>query len=102
MAMAARHKTMPIQKIGEWWIGRRSLVSRFRSSSHFAEPRFELRNRKDTSKPLIKCGFGSEVRMTNPRATMMRTSKPPHWQLVPFHHLVGNAERRCRLASEGI
>jgi hypothetical protein len=25
------------------------LVSRFRSSSHFAELRFELRNRKDTS-----------------------------------------------------
>ncbi len=28
---------------------REQLVSRFRSSSHFSEPRFELRNRKDTS-----------------------------------------------------
>src|SRR5579872_2500387 len=28
------------------------LVSRFRSSYHFSEPRFELRNRKDTSKPI--------------------------------------------------
>jgi hypothetical protein len=46
---------------------------------------------------LIKCGFGSEVRITNPRAAMTRTSEPPHWQLVPCHHLVGNTERRCRL-----
>jgi AraC-like DNA-binding protein len=28
---------------------REQVVSRFRSSSHFSEPRFELRNRKDTS-----------------------------------------------------
>jgi hypothetical protein len=31
----------------------RQLVSRFRSSSAFAAPRYELRNRKDTSKPMI-------------------------------------------------
>jgi hypothetical protein len=27
--MAAKHRTIPIQKIGEWWIGRRSRVSGF-------------------------------------------------------------------------
>src|SRR6185437_8652030 len=40
--------TTPLRR----WAGF-ALVSRFRSSSHFAEPRFELRNRKDTSKLLI-------------------------------------------------
>src|ERR1700734_1048099 len=37
----------------------------------------ELRNQRDTSKLLISCGFGSEVRMRGCRQTM-RTSEPPH------------------------
>jgi hypothetical protein len=40
-------------------------VSRFRSSHHFAEPRFEL-----LENLLIQCGFGSEVRMNEPAAQM--------------------------------
>jgi hypothetical protein len=32
-----------------------------------AEPRFELRNRKDTGKPIDLVGLGSEVRLTSPR-----------------------------------
>jgi hypothetical protein len=44
---------------------------------------YELRNRKDTSKLLIWCGFGSEVRMDELAVAMMRPSEPPHRNLFP-------------------
>jgi hypothetical protein len=46
-------------------VGIGPLVSRFRFASICGDLVCELRNRKDTSKLLFWCGFGSEVRMTN-------------------------------------
>src|SRR5262249_36445988 len=45
--------------------GRRSLVSRFRSSHHCAAASFATSESKDTSNSLIWCGFGSEVRISD-------------------------------------
>jgi hypothetical protein len=53
-------------------------VSRFRSSSHFAEPHFEPRNRKDTSKPIDLVWLWFRSPHSELAATMMRTSEPPH------------------------
>ena len=55
-------------------------MSRFRSSSRFAEPHFELRNRKDTSKPIdiVRLWFRSQH--DEPAAATMRTPEPPHYR----------------------
>src|SRR5581483_1498887 len=60
-------------KIDAW------LVSRFRSSQLFTEPRFELRNRKDTSKPidLVWLWFrSSHLRTRGTNDANFRTSTP--------------------------
>ena len=57
-----------------------ALVSRFRSSSPFAEPRFELRNRKDTSKSMDLVWLWFRSPHNEPAATMLRTSEPPHYR----------------------
>src|SRR3984885_9994401 len=56
----------------------RTLVSRFRSSQHFTEPRFELRNRKDTSKPIDLVWLWFRSPHNEFAASLMRTSEPPH------------------------
>jgi hypothetical protein len=57
---------------------RGTLVSRFRSSQHFSEPRFELRNRKDTSKPIDLVWLWFRSPHDQPAAQKMRTSEPPY------------------------
>src|SRR5579872_6586229 len=54
------------------------LVSRFRSSYHFSEPHFELRNRKDPGKPIDLVWLWFRSPHDEPAAQMMRTSEPPH------------------------
>jgi hypothetical protein len=44
----------------------------------FAEPRFELRNRKDISKPMILVWLWFRSPLDERAAQMTRTSKPPH------------------------
>jgi hypothetical protein len=60
------------------------LVSRFRSLHHFRRLGCELRNRKNTSNPLILgwLWFGSPH--DRAAAMMMRFPKPPHWWSLGF------------------
>src|SRR5262249_16753903 len=68
------------------------LVSRFRSSHHFAAPSLRTSESKDTSNLLISCGFGSEVRISN--SGLERWGTAVAWPLhgkVP----VGQSRSRC-------
>jgi hypothetical protein len=61
--------------------GDEALVSRFRSSHHFAA--FLFFGIESTGQSLFSGGaFGSEVRMTELAAAMMRNSEPPRWSGV--------------------